>query len=250
MSPSRRQFIENNRDKLQSYISKMDDKNRPVPGFGIRTPNEALEEITKNSDDFYLPLCLLFIFWDFTDKASRNYVLKSLETLHSVDDDGIIADTFIAYVYSYCLCKMDEDDNSLNILQTLAEQCFPPALATMGDACLANQNIANAIGWYEHAYDHDYITVIGRHKRLIYKTVPFVINLPFRLVSNIVSFAKFLKVLRLGMKGEHALYLDFYGIGYHLRKYWNTPKSKRYHNLKEQRKAMKAAQQSSALKPT
>ena len=43
----------------------MDDKNRPVAGFGIRTPNEALEEITEGSDDFYLPLCLLFIFWDF-----------------------------------------------------------------------------------------------------------------------------------------------------------------------------------------
>lgn len=244
MSQSRRQFIENNRDKLISYISKMDDKNRPVPGFGIYTPNEVLKAMTRNSDDFYLPLCLLFIFWDFTDEISRNYVLKSLKTLHSVDENGIIEDTFIAYAYSYCLCKMDKEEKSFGILQTLAEQCFPPALATMGDACIANRNIANAIGWYEHAYDHDYVTVIGRHKRLIYKSAPFIRNLPFRLMSNIISCAKFLKAIRIGMKGEHALYLDFYGIGYHLKKYWKTPKSKRYHNLKTQRKAMKEAQQS------
>jgi len=244
MSQSRRQFIEHNRDKLQSYISKMEDKNRPVAGFGIQTPKEALDEITKKSDDFYLPLCLLFIFWDFPDEPNRNYVLKSLETLYRVDENGIISDTFIAYVYSYCLCKIDEDKKSYDILQILAGQCFPPALATMGDACIANQNIANAIGWYEHAYDHDYVTVIGRHKRLIYKTVPFMKNLPFRLISNIISCAKFFKVIRIGMKGEHALYLDFYGIGYHLKEYWKTPKSKRYHNLKIHRKAMKAAQQS------
>jgi len=229
---------------LQSYISKMDDKNRPVFGFGIRTPKEALDEVTKNSDDFYLPLCLLFIFWDFTDKPDRNYVLKSLEALHSVDENGIITDSFMAYVYSYCLWKMDEDDKSYDILQTLADQCFPPALATMGDACIVNQNIANSLDWYVHAIDHGYLTIIGRYKKLIYKNTPLIKKIPGRIIANLVLIVLYLKTIRIGMKGEHALYLDFYGTGYHLKKYWKIPKSKRYQDLKTQIKALKEAQQS------
>ena len=139
---------------------------------------------------------------------------------------------------------MDEEDKSYDILQTLADQCFPPALATMGDACIANQGIANALSWYGHAIDHNYVAIIGRYKRLLYKSAPFIKNIPRRLIANIVSVVLFLKVIRIGMKGEHALYLDFYGIGYHLNKYWQIPKSKRYHDLKTQVKALKEAQQS------
>jgi len=240
MLQSRRQFIEDNRDILKSYSDKMGDKNRPVAGFGVLTPNEAFEEILKHSNGFYLPLCLLFIFWDFPDEKNRNYVLHSLEALYSVDD-GIITDTFAAYAYSYCLCRMDAGDKSFDILQILANQCFPPALASMGDGCIANQNIPLALDYYEHAFDHDYVTVIGRYKKLIYKNAPFIKNIPNRLITNIISCAKFLKIIRIGFKGEHALYLDFYGIGYHLKEYWKTPKSKRYHDLKKRAKAIKEA---------
>lgn len=244
MSQTRRQFIEENRDSLQSYFAKMDDKTCPVYGFGICSPREAFKAILEDSDDFYLPVCLLYVFWDFPDEENRAFVLQSLDSLYYVGDNNIIEDTFLAYVYSYCLCQMDEGDKSFDVLQILANQCFPPALASMGDGCIAHQDIAGALDWYTHAFEHDYITVISRFKKLAYKSAPFTKTIPNRLKATLASVVISMKMLPKGVKGEHALYLDFYGIRHHLKKYWETPKSKRYQDLKTAAKARRQARDS------
>ena len=243
MSLSRNQFIEEHREILQSYSTKFDDKNRPVVGFGVCSPQEAFEAVLVNSDDFYLPLCLLYIFWDFPDEKNRTFILQSLESLYWIEDNGKITDTFVAYVYSFCLCQMDEANKSFDVLKILADQCFPPALVSMGDGCIANQDIPGALGWYEHAFDHDYIAVVGRYKKLVYKDAHPLKSFPGRLRAIVVSVVLFMKISSKGLKGEHALYLDFYGIRHHLKKYWETPKSKRYHDLKMAAKARRETQE-------
>lgn len=231
MSKLRRHFIDDNRETLQLYYGKADSKIRPVYGFGANSPKESFEAILTKADDFYLPVCFLHIFWDYTNPESREFVLQSLESLYQIDDEGRVTDPKIAYVYAYCLLQTDKDDESFDILKILSDECFPPALVTMGDGAVANQEITNALNWYQHAIDHGYLPIIGRRNKLIFKDSSFLRSLPRRLMMTLHAFVNYLKFVKVGMKGENVLYLDFYSIGYHLKNYWKTPRAKRIEKL-------------------
>ena len=47
----------------------------------------------------------------------------------------------MAYLYADCLIRMDSDHESVEIIQNLARNGFPPALVTMGDGCLTYNEI-------------------------------------------------------------------------------------------------------------
>lgn len=233
MKSLRRQFIEDNRDKFQSYLGKVSDKRRPVSGLGVLTPSESLEAILEDMDDSYLPLSFVYLFWEFDNLADRTFVLHSLKTLSEFNENGVIIDTTMAYVYAYSLWKNDASNQSHDVLQKLADQCFPPALATMGDACIANQNIEAGLSWYANAMDNGHMIITPRHNKIVMKDAPFLKNIPLRILLFFDIFYRAVKFMRKGMQGEHALYLDFYGIKHHLNKYWETPKVERMQRIAE-----------------
>lgn len=227
MKSLRRQFIEDNRDKFQSYLGKVSDKYRPVLGLGSLTPSESLKAILEDMDDSYLPLFFANLFWDFDSSENRTFVLDSLKSLSEFDDNGKIADPTIAYIYAYTLWKEGSDNQSHDVLQRLANEGFPPALATMGDGCIANQSIEDGLSWYAAAIDHGHMTISPRHNKIVMKDASFLKNIPLRLLLFLDKFYKTLKFVKKGIIGEHALYLDFYGIQHHLNKYWEIPKAER-----------------------
>jgi hypothetical protein len=53
-------------------------------------------------------------------------------------------------------------------------------------------------------------------------------------MATLHAFVKYLYFIRIGMKGENALYLDFYSMRYHLNEYWKQPKALRVQSLKEE----------------
>lgn len=223
----RDQFILKNRDRLQSYYTKVSDKRRGVMGFGYRSPQETFKAVLEDGKDFYLPLCLLQLFWDFDDPDTREFVLSSLSELYNFEEDLPIEDTVMAYVHAYCLCKLDADDDSYRILTALGQQCFPPALVSMGDACIAHHRIKDTIAHYVHAIDHGHLSVFTRLRKIVRKDAHF----PRTFFIRIIGFGHFMKsvlgIAKRGVVGEHLLYLDFYGLRHHMENYWAHPKAER-----------------------
>lgn len=234
MHTSRQQFMEDNQDALNAYYLKADTKCQPVFGFGANSPKEALKAVLEDADEFYLPVCFLYIFWENADVESRDFVLQSLENLYWVDDKGQVTDPTMAYVYSYCLLQTDKETESFDVLKILSDQCFPPALVSMGDGSIANKNIADALDWYQHAMDHGYLTVIGRRNTLIFRNLSFPKNILFKPSTSHHFIRKMFNFLKFEMKGENILYLDFYNISHHLGEYWKTPKEQRIQDFKKE----------------
>jgi len=234
MSLTRNQFIEENRDVLQSYLSKVTDEVNHVIGFGCRTPLESFKAILEDGDNSRLPLCFLYVLWDFKDPESQKFVLDSLESLYWIDDNGKIMDPVIAYVYAYCLFLNEKDNQSNDVLKILEGECFPPALATMGDGCVAHSEIAAALDWYKHAVDHGHLMSKGIYNKLILKNLPFPKNLPFLIYAYFIGIPNGIKIVSGKVNIENSLYLDFYGLSYYLNEYWNTPKANRIRSLRDQ----------------
>ena len=226
MVSRRRDFVDENRDILVAYRDKMNDDYNPIRGFGCTSPRLTFDAVLNEKNYFFLPLCFCFIFWDLEDSHDREFVLKSLAGLYKTADDGDIVDPVMAYVYAYCLCQSDKDDDSYNIVEKLANQCFPPAIATMGDGLVANKNVEYATQHYRHARFHKYEIINGRYFHLELKDAPFYKQILIRVRWILVLFKLPLIIFR-GLKGEHALYLDFYKISYHLDEYWKIPKPER-----------------------
>lgn len=234
MYTSRQEFIKDNQDALNSYYLKADTKCQPVFGFGSNSPKEAFKAALEDADEFYLPLCFLYIFWENTDVESRDFVLQSLENLYWIDDKGQLTDPTMAYVHSYCLLQTDKENESFDVLKTLSYQCFPPALATMGDGAVANHEIVNAVHWYDHAIDHGYLSIVGRRNKLVYKNNPFPKSIAIEIVLKVFAATKWIKFIGAGMKGERVLYLDFYSMGYHFKKYWEIPRAERIQKIEKE----------------
>ena len=234
MSNLRRQFIEDNRNAFEAYLEKVSDKRRPVQGLGVLSARESLKAALEGKKAFYLPLAFIHLFFEFETPEDREFVLTSLKNISEIKDGDKIADPTIAYVYAYCLCRAGDEEAHYVQLERLSEQCFMPALATMGDACIANHAIEEGLSWYAHAMDHGYMMVTPRHNKLVFKDANFLKNLPLRVLSKFDVIYRALEFLKRGIKGEHALYLDFYGIKRYLNEYWEIPKDERIKMLTEQ----------------
>lgn len=233
MLNTRRQFIIDNRKVLETYHSRVSEKFRVVTGFGGNTPRDCFQIILSDGDDYYLAACLLHIFWDFDNIADRNFVLKSLENLYKFDESGNISDPEMAYVYAYCLQHTDASVESMGILTKLADQCFSPALATIGDSCVTHLEIKTALSYYAHAKTHGYMSVTFRRNKIAFKDLSLLKQIPIRLILIFVPVFRARKIIKKGIVGSHMLYLDFYGIKHHLNKYWKIPKFERIQKLKE-----------------
>jgi len=234
MSLTRNQFIQDNQEILQTYSAKMTDKFSHVLGFGCNSPLRSFKAVLKDGDEFKLPLCFLYLLWDFPDQKTQNFVLDSLESLYEINDKGKVTDPVMAYVYAYCLCLNDEDDKSYDILRILGSECFPPALASIGDGAVAHSEIALALDWYKHAIDHGHLAMKGIYNKLICENLSFPKNLPFGLYAFFNRFPNAIKLVNRKGGIEKSLYLDFYKIGHHLNEYWNKPKVDRIQSFKDQ----------------
>ena len=227
MSDTRCKFIESNRGALEIYRGKMSDKCQFVSGFGAVTAQESFEIILTGGNDYYLALCLLHIFWEFDNIDDRTFVLQSLKKLSVLDEEGNMSDPELAYVYAYCLHRADGADKSMELLNKLADQCFAPALATIGDSWIAHTEVDNAISYYSHAHDHGYMSVTFRLNKLALKALPWFKQIPIRMLLIFTPISRARAIAKKGIVGTHLLYLDFYGIKHHLKKYWNIPNGER-----------------------
>ncbi len=223
----RDQFIKDNRNKLQVYYAKVSDKERAVMGFGYRSPQETIKAVLDNGDNSQLPLCLLHLFMDFEEPETREFVLNAFQALYDFEYNSLIKDPVTAYVHAYCLSVVNADEQSYAILKALGQQCFPPALVTMGDACIAHHRIKDAVSYYVHAIDHGYINVFNRLRKIVRKDSSFPRTFLVRIVGVGHFFRKIVGITRQGFYGEHVLYLDFYGLRHHLNSYWAHSKSER-----------------------
>lgn len=235
MSETRHEFIENNRERLEAYMADASEDYEIECGFGYQSPKSAFNAILEDCDDFYLPLCFIYLFrrfqdldnFDFYHDVDCSFILTSLESLYEIDDNGDVKDPFLAYVYAFCLCRLDKENESYDITLKLSNQCFMPAIVTMGDGCVAHQHIPYALQYYEHAIFHGYSLINGRHRYLLFKNKILPVKLFNSIWYSLKSLSPLVKNLRKGLKGEHAFYLDFYAIRHYLQKYAEIPKGER-----------------------
>lgn len=225
MVSRRRNFVDENRDVLEAYRDKMSDDYRTVLGFGCVSPQSSFDAVLKEKDYSFLPLCFLQILWELDWDENVDFIQNSLKSLHRVNPEGNFDDPIMAYIYAYCLYqfdKIDENQESFEIITKLAEQCFPPALVTSGDGCIAHKQIKWAIRYYRHARKHGCIIISGRIfylslrnatilKKALVLTQWILLAIPYTLIVGLK-----------GIVGEHALYLDFYGMRHHLKNLRNS----------------------------
>lgn len=234
MPSLRRQFIEDNRNVFETYLEKASDERRPVLGLGVLTATQSLKAILVDMDDSYLPLTFIHLFYEFESPKDREFVLTGLKSLSEVNDGDKLADPTIVYIYAYCLLHHGDKEKHYGLLERLSEQCFMPALVTTGDACIANHSIKEGLLLYKHAMDHGYTVKTSHYNKLISKDASFFKNIPFLFHSKFDLICRRLEFLHQGFRGEHALYLDFYGIKQYLNEYWDIPKVERIKKLSEQ----------------
>ena len=234
MFENRHKFIEANRDVLLRYLQRAGEKDRFASGFGFDSPKETLSQILNDGDAAVLPYGLLHIYFDHENPSDRDFVLKSLEWLFQFNSEDEILDLDIAYLFAYCLQRADFGDESMDIIERLGGQCYPPALVTIGDAHLAFKQVRQAVDSYSHAIDHGHFRVLGRRNKIIARNLPIFRSCLFRVYWMFLALEAMFSFIKNGNKMEVIGYLDFYGVKKNLDDFWAFPRDKRIELLKKQ----------------
>ena len=143
-------IVKEHLEYFKSCYSKSSVQTSGITGFGNCSARTAFDEVLNQSNDYFIPACLLFIYFGKGGiSKNKGFALKTLKSMH-LNSSGI-NDNIVAYVYAYCLQKEGQTKESHAILKLLKEEQFAPAFMTYGDFLIKKGDFDSGLVEYRKA---------------------------------------------------------------------------------------------------